>query len=484
MRIAGMALLILLVVLLVLAVVCIARAIAVKNRELRPVPPRVDVQKAQKYAEDLSAMIQMDTVDELKQPEAEKIAKFEMFWEKLSQLFPKTFAVSERIDLQGPLLLRWKGRDEKRGAIILMAHADVVPATGEWKHDPFSGEIVDGCVWGRGAMDNKGSLCVLLEAVESLIKEGFTPPCDVYISSSNNEENSGDGAPKAATYLQTQGVKIDLVIDEGGAVIEEPLPGVKGVFAMIGIMEKGQGIVQFSAESAGGHSSTPPPNTPIARLADFVSDMEHHSPFQKKMTAPVKAMFQAIAPDLSFGLRLLAANLWLFSPVVVLLMSKISPMAAALFQTTCVFTMCEGSKAPNVIPNVASVTANLRYMLHQKKDDSLAILEERAKKYGLKMEHLSSSDCSPYVDMNSDMFHYVLRCVEEVYPEAGQVPYVMLGASDARHFAQICPCTIRFSPLRLAKQQLASMHAVDENIGIEALARGVDFYRQVLLQYS
>ena len=171
-----------------------------------------------------------------------------------------------------------------------MAHSDVVPAAGEWDHPPFAGEIADGCVWGRGAMDTKGSLCALFNAVEELLAEGFTPPCDVYLASSNNEEIMGDGAPNTVTWLTDHGVKLDLVLDEGGAVIEAPMPGLNGKYAMLGVLEKGYADVRFTAVSAGGHSSTPPKGTPLARLAAFVNRVETRPPFPVKITPPVKAM--------------------------------------------------------------------------------------------------------------------------------------------------------------------------------------------------
>lgn len=161
-------------------------------------------------------------------------------------------------------------------------------------------------------MDTKGSLCAILEAVEGLLADGFTPPVDVYIASSCNEEIMGEGAPKTVKHLLDQGVKLDLVLDEGGAVVEAPMPGLKGHYAMLGILEKGYADVRFVARSKGGHSSTPPKHTPIARLSAFVDHVERHPPFKKKFPPPVKDMFAALAPDMAFPFRLLFGNLWLF----------------------------------------------------------------------------------------------------------------------------------------------------------------------------
>ncbi len=456
------------------------RAALLKNPEKRGEPQPVDGEKAAKYAKDLSRMIRCETISVRESGPAEKFARYRA---ELEQLFPLVHERLERTLIGDAMLFKWRGTDPARGAVVLMAHSDVVPAAGEWDHPPFAGEIADGCVWGRGAMDTKGSLCALFNAVEELLAEGFTPPCDVYLASSNNEEIMGDGAPNTVTWLTDHGVKLDLVLDEGGAVIEAPMPGLNGKYAMLGVLEKGYADVRFTAVSAGGHSSTPPKGTPLARLAAFVNRVETRPPFPVKITPPVKAMFAAMAPDMAFPFRLLFGNLWLFGPLLKRVIPKVSGQAGALLHTTCAFTMAQGSDAPNVIPAEASVTANLRFMVHQGREASLQALEKLANKYGLRMEVLYACDCSPVVDVHSAGYAYIRQCVREVFPEAGIAPYVMLGGTDAKHYAKVCDCALRFAPTVLTPQQLASMHARNENLSVDALARAVAFYRRVLTGY-
>lgn len=456
------------------------RAALLKNPEKRGEPQPVDGEKAAKYAKDLSRMIRCETISVRESGPAEKFARYRA---ELEQLFPLVHERLERTLIGDAMLFKWRGTDPARGAVVLMAHSDVVPAAGEWDHPPFAGEIADGCVWGRGAMDTKGSLCALFNAVEELLAEGFTPPCDVYLASSNNEEIMGDGAPNTVTWLTDHGVKFDLVLDEGGAVIEAPMPGLNGKYAMLGVLEKGYADVRFTAVSAGGHSSTPPKGTPLARLAAFVNRVETRPPFPVKITPPVKAMFAAMAPDMAFPFRLLFGNLWLFGPLLKRVIPKVSGQAGALLHTTCAFTMAQGSDAPNVIPTEASVTANLRFMVHQGREASLQALEKLANKYGLRMEVLYACDCSPVVDVHSAGYAYIRQCVREVFPEAGIAPYVMLGGTDAKHYAKVCDCALRFAPTVLTPQQLASMHARNENLSVDALARAVAFYRRVLTGY-
>ena len=464
-------------------------AACIRAMQIKTKIPRMETLKSNeglsaKYAENLSKMLQCETINDPNVPVEEVSEKFRKFHQVLKQLYPLTHERLDNIPLGDALLLHWKGQDSSRPAIVLMAHSDVVAASGQWKYPPFSGEIAEGSIWGRGAMDTKGSLCAIFEAVEGLISEGFTPVCDVYISSSNNEETLGDGAKKAVKYLLDHGVKLDLVSDEGGAVIESPLPGTQGFYAMLGIVEKGHANVRFTAKSSGGHASTPPKNTPMAKLAAFINYMEKHPPFVSKFSPPVVNMFTTLAPHMSFSYRLLFGNLWLFKPFLVKLLPMVNSQAGAMLHTTCVFTMAQGSPAANIIPETASVTANLRFIMHQPMEESLGLVKAAAEKFGLETEVLYAHDCSPFTDINNEQYRYVLDCVEKVFPEAVAVPYVMLGGTDACRFAPHCPCTVRFSPTVLSAQQLNSAHGLDENLSVSSLARAVEFYELMLRNYK
>ena len=218
------------------------------------------------------------------------------------------------------------------------------------------------------------------EAVEELLKEGYTPPVDVYLASSCTEEWAGDGAPKIVNELKRRGIELFLVCDEGGCIITNPIGGVNGNFAMVGVFEKGKADVKFTAHSTGGHASAPTKNTPIARLASFVDDVEKHSPFKKKLLPEVAAMFTTLAPYASsFGMRLLLGNIWLFKPLIIAALPAISAQAGAMLRTTIAFTTQSGSDAYNVIPQEATLGANMRFIPHQGEKESLEIIEKLAK---------------------------------------------------------------------------------------------------------
>lgn len=472
-----------LALIIALLLVALVRAIIIKDRTPMADAPTVDMAKAKQYGEKLSQLIQVETVNDKGMSKEETAPKFANFRQVVSQLYP---TITEKLELKlfgDAMLYKWKGKDSSKGSVVLLAHSDVVPSPGDWSYPPYGGVIENDKVWGRGAMDNKGAFCCLFQSVEELLLDGFTPPVDVYLVSSNNEETMGDGALQIANYLTKQGIKIDLVVDEGGAVVEEPIGGVKGKYCMVGVLEKGYGDIKFTARSKGGHSSMPPKNTPIARLSAFVNEVETKPPFKRKITPALKEMFENLAPHMPFGLRLLFGNLWLFGPLLTAVIPSISTAAGAMLQTSCVFTMAEGSQAPNVIPNQASVVANVRYMSHQPRKETLAIFKQLADKYDLEMEEIVSFDVSPTVDSSTEMFQFVYNHIQSIFPDAGISTYVMTGGTDAKYFANICPCTVRFSPLVLSPSQLAAMHAVDENVDLSALARGVDFYKNLLLKY-
>ena len=218
-------------------------------------------------AQKLSKMIQYDTTSYANVAEVEK---FLGFHKVLEELFPLVHEKLEKTEIDGNLLFYWKGKSSEK-PILLMSHQDVVPAEGEWIHAPFSGDIAEGKVWGRGASDTKASVMAFFQAVEELLSEGFVPPTDVYLASSCTEEWGGDGAPKIVAELQRRGIELFLVCDEGGAIITEPIGGIHGNFAMVGVFEKGKADVKFTARSNGGHASAPSKGTPIARLSAVVN---------------------------------------------------------------------------------------------------------------------------------------------------------------------------------------------------------------------
>ena len=432
-------------------------------------------------AEKLSAMIQIPTVSK---NEDEDLSDFYRFHEELERLFPKLHETLQKTVLDGTLIYLWKGKDSSKKPVLFMGHQDVVPASDEgWTVPAYSGALVDGKVYGRGALDCKSTMLVELQAVEELLEEGFVPPCDVYLEYSINEETGGMGAANAASYLKEKGIDLALVLDEGGAVIDKAVDGMDRPYAVIGITEKGYMDVKITARGKGGHSSTPPRNTPAARLFAFANEIEKKRPFEKRLIPEAAEMLRRMAPSFSQPLRMVLGNIGLFRPLVKAVMPMVSPFGEAIMATTCCFTMMKGSDAANVIPKEPYLIANLRTSVHQNCAASLAVLKKYADKYDLELEVLMQRDASPVSNIHSREYAYVEECIKKQFPDVGIAPYLIMGGTDCRHFHALTENALRFAPVRMTSEQSASCHAVDENVTVSALAEGVGFFIEFLKNY-
>ena len=460
------------------AAVCLARARAA--RPTAAVNAKIDLKndaRAVTYGEKLAKMVRCETISSR---DHQDVTKFEKLHSVLAELFPQVHAHCEKHVFDGSLLFKWAGRGEA-DPIILMSHQDVVEAGGKWTHEPFSGDIDEnGRVWGRGTVDTKASLFCIFTALEELMESGFVPAGDVYIASSCTEEISGPGAPATVAYLKEQGVKPSLVLDEGGMILEAPIAGVRGLYAMVGVVEKGYADVKFTARSNGGHASAPGKNTPLVRLGRFMADIEDHPPFRRQMSPTMEEMFRRLAPNMGLPLKTVLTNLWLFKPILLRVLPSINASAGAMTQTTLAFTTAKGSDGLNVLPQEAFVTGNMRLIHHQSGSESFAAVTRIAQKYGIETQVLYEDAPCPVVGYESKQFHIIEELCAKVYPGVQVSPYVMTGGTDAKFYKDICPNCIRFAPLYIDSQQYGSVHGLNENIYQGALPYGVDFYKQVV----
>lgn len=401
---------------------------------------------------------------------------FDEFVPKLRRLYPRVFETCElkMIDTYGISLL-WKGTDRAAAPVLLMAHHDVVEADpAGWSHDPFSADVADGKIYARGAVDTKCIWAGLMEAAETLMAEGYTPPRDIYFFSSNTEEEGGDTAPHMIDYLKSIDRIPYMVLDEGGAVIDNPPLGVQGEFAAVGVAEKGIFNACIETCADGGHASTPSLEDATAKLVAGLDDLQKNPP-RAVLSAPVATMLKELAAHGGFGLRIVFGNLWLFRPLVVRIM-KGDHETAAMVRTTYALTQLEGSKAHNVIPHKAKATVNVRIDPGDSVDGALARIKQRFDEktsYDL-FEVCEPSPVSPFD--GDEAFEYLRRVIHSVYPNAGIAPYVQTSCSDARHFARVCPHTYRFAGILFRGDQRMRIHGQDENLDVDAFKRGVGFY--------
>ncbi len=480
---AVIVLLAVLAVIVLLIAVAAIRAVKIKAKPNKNEPAiNPTKEEAENYAQKLSAMIQVPTISLRGNTD---LSEFYKLHEVMKKNFPLVFSKLECTEIEGNLILRWPGKNPERNGLLLMGHQDVVTADEpNWEKDPFSGEISGGNIHGRGSMDCKSTVFSEFQAIEELLAEGFEPPCDVYLATAVDEEISGDGAPKLVNYLKSKGVHLDVAMDEGGAILKDQLPTMEGWCAAIGVLEKGYIDLKVIAKGKGGHSSTPKSNTPLARLSKFVADIEKDKPFKAEISGPVFAMLDQASPYLGFPLRMVLGNMWLFKGLLTKVLPMVSPMCNAFVKTTFCCTMAEGSQTPNVIPSEAYVVCNLRTSPHQNVDESLAVLKKYADKYDLEFEIIHARNASSCVDWNGEEFGYLRKCLNECYPEAAVIPYLMTGGTDCRHYEDVADNCLRFCPIKMSNEQLAAMHAANESIGVTEVAHCVKFYKHYIKNHK
>ncbi len=474
-----MAGLIILAAILILAAVTLIKAAQCKApAAAERLPSSRNDEELEDMGNRFARLIQIQTDSRLP---GEDLSAFKQYHKTIDELFPLCAKNLEKTEMDGVLLYHWKGKRSDLPAILMMGHQDTVPADADnWKYPPYGGEIHEGKIYGRGVMDDKCNQFCQMSAIENLLTRNFVPGRDVWLEYSVNEENSGPGAEAAVKYLKAHGVKLACAWDEGGAVVDKAMACMDRPYAVIGITEKGYADVKITACGEGGHSSAPHAETAVTRLADFMHEVSHSHLYERKFTPHVQAMFENMAPSFSFPMRYLFANLWLYKPLLERIMGKVNAQADALLGTTICFTEMKGSDATNVIPSEAYVVANLRTGFTQGLKESLAILKQRADKYDLKLEVLSSREASPITPQNSEVYQYLVSCIRKKFPDCGISPYVMTGGTDNRHFAELTENCLRFYPLRLTSEQLASMHSDNENADLRALSDAIDFYQYFL----
>ncbi len=426
-------------------------------------------------------MIQLPTVSA--ELEERGMEPFDGFVALIAELYPRVHEalVLERHTDLG-LLFHWAGDGSADGGpLVLMAHYDVVPVdeSDAWTHPPFAGVIADGRVHGRGALDDKGPLIVVLEAVENLLAEGFVPPRDVYLSFGGNEETYGRAAEEIARVLRGRGVVPWLVVDEGGAVVDAPLPFVPGRAAMIGVGEKGVMTVTLTARGDGGHASAPPALTAVRRVARAV-DRLGPTTFRPRPSRAIGRMLTALAGQTP-GMRGRLLRLLGAAPIVTAqIFAALGGEPAALVRTTVAPTMQSGGTAANVLPSQASATVNLRIALGETTQRTVLRLRRRIADPLVTVRVVEASEPSPESATDNAPFALLADALSVSHPGVPAVPYVMMAATDSRHFHRFAPAVYRFAPLDMSNAQRASIHGVDENVEIAALERGERFHRALL----
>ena len=407
-------------------------------------------------------------------------AEFQKLIDLLPRLYPNVFAACTYQQLPDrALLLCWKGKSSQKPA-VLMAHYDVVPVDeGMWEKPPFAGIIEDGVLWGRGTLDTKVTMNSALCGAEHLIKEGFVPENDVYFAFSGGEEINGKGAVNIVNYFMKNGIQPAMVVDEGGAVVENIFPGVKTPSAMIGIAEKGLINVCYSVKSSGGHASAPLPKSPITSLAKACRNIIEH-PFKMHISKPTAELFDTLGRHSTFLFKLIFANLWCFKPVLDLFCRMSGGEINALCRTTTAFTMMEGSNARNVIPVEAKLVSNMRLNPADSVAGAVEYLKKTVKDDSVEITVMESHEPSPISETGCDAWNKVASSVAETWRGCIVSPYLMVQCSDSRHYGKLSNHVYRFSAMDLTAEERKSIHGNNERIRLDCLHRSVEFYIRLL----
>ena len=407
--------------------------------------------------------------------------RFEEIHAALAEAFPllHEHLTLHRV-LDHSLLFHWHGESAADPA-VLMAHLDVVPVdeSAPWQHPPFGAEIHDGAVWGRGTLDDKGPLVGVCAAVERLLEQGFVPARDVWLSFGAREEVSGPDARAAVDQLRERGVTPWFVLDEGGAIAHQAFPGVRPPLGVIGVCEKGSTTILLRAQGRGGHSSTPAPGGPTARIARAVVRLEERQ-FAPSLPEPTIELFTRVAPHAPLPLRSLLAHASRLRPLLERALLAAGPEPAALVRTTMAVTTLSGSPAHNVVASSASAAVNLRILVGDTVDSATEHVRRAVADDSIELEVVAANEPSPVSPTDDPAFDLLTTTIEEVFEDAVPTPYVMMAATDSRFFTAICPRVYRFAPFRMTKAQRESIHSYDEHIGVGDFLAGVEWYVRLI----
>lgn len=444
-----------------------------KNTNRKNVSP----EKCNEYSKILSEMINCKTVFS---ENGENNIEFEKFYSVIDKNFPNLREKAKKLTFgSGCFFYFIEGKNPEKN-ILLMSHHDVVDSGEGWETEPFSATEKDGFLFGRGTIDTKTPLFAELMAVDELLSEGFDfEGMNLWIGSSNNEECSGDGMVLAAEYFKKEGIVFETVLDEGGAITEGMIPGVKCKSAVVAVHEKSRHLFRcktVSKDQSGHGSFAKAKSTSAERISLFIAEVSKNSKkiFKPKFYPEVKATFERHVPYMSFPMNFLFGNVSVFSPLIKKIMSGI-PAASAMLTTSVSFTKI------NMENKEAEATMYLRCIREDDLYQGLEKIREIGKKYGIEIEETLRDFCKP-TDFNGKAFSEVEKLLHKNFPDVAVAPFLLTAGTDARRLTDVAENILRFAPIDLSKTQFASIHGANECISIENIGECVVFYKDFIKQ--
>jgi carboxypeptidase PM20D1 len=472
-------------VLLLLAVIAVART-AQYTYTSDSVGRAIETAVPGNAAERLAGAIRIPTISP-EEPGDFDAQAFRNLHSYLVNAFPRVHSELQReIVGEHSLLYTWRGANPALKPILLMGHLDVVPVEpgteAAWQEAPFSGRIVAGYIWGRGAIDNKSAVLGTLEAVEMLLGEGYQPTRTVYLAYGHDEEIGGSqGARQTASLLRDRGIELEMVLDEGGVIGEGLIEGISVPVALVGVAEKGFVSIELSTRTVGGHSSLPPLESAIGILSGAVARLEA-SAMPPRFDGATRQLFEQIGPLFPIPQRAMFANLWLTRPLVMRSLES-SPATNAMVRTTAAPTIFQAGTKDNVLPTYARAVINFRIL----PGDSVAGLLEHVRqivdddRIDVKTGGRFSSEPSKVSGAESASFRTLERTIRKIAGEVVVAPYLVVVVTDARYYSDLTRNTFRFLPIRLTSEDLKRMHGIDERLAIPQYETAIRIYRQLIL---
>ena len=381
-----------------------------------------------------------------------------------------------------------EGADSEAPHVVFLAHLDVVPVESgtedDWSHPSFSGAVEEGFVWGRGTLDNKHNMMAMLEAAEAWLEEGGRPEHTLHFVFGHDEEIGGlQGAKAVAQSMEEQGLEVVAVYDEGLFVVDGIIPGVDEPVGLVGITEKGYLTLEIRARAGGGHSSMPPDELAVIRLARALEKL-HDNPMDAAIDGPTRQMFDAIVAEMNFGHRLIFRNLWLLESVVLSQMTD-APSTNAAVRTTMAPTVLRAGDRENVLPQEAVATVNFRIHPRDDIESVVSHVEGLVADDHVTVEIAGTmrAEPSPIASLESGGFEALHRAFRTVHPDVVLAPNMMIAFADARHFTGLTDDVYRFTPVTLRAEDLSRIHGTDERIAVDEYLDLIRYYEALLRQW-
>lgn len=444
----------------------------------------MSAEKDELYAQHLSGMVKFPTRS-YKNDENVDYSVFEAFHKYLEDTYPLIHkTLDKKIIGDAGLLYKWTGRQTGKLPILLMGHQDVVPEGDpeKWTYPPYSGEIKDGLVWGRGSFDCKGIIIGELEAVEALIADGFEPDFDIYLAFGHNEEvqTPNKGAKQTVEYLKNQGVRLEAVFDEGNGVRPGDIYGYDGYIVDVQLGEKGSHDFEIYKDTEGGHSMMPGQGTGLGAVARAIAAIEAN-PLPYRLTELTEKWLKETAKALTGHKAVIYANPREHWEELTALARENKELDAAL-HTTFAATMASGSNRPNILPSHASAIVNVRIL----QGDTAESVEEYMRSIipdDVSIRHIGGDGPEPASKPGGQIYDLISDIEKDIYGEKVLViPSLLPGGTDSRYYSSISNNVFRYTGLEYS-ERTGGAHGIDERFDYSKIKTAVRFYKELFYRY-